>query len=324
MDDFVRGRTRFTEGWLGSPGEEKLDRALVAGLILEVLLENAALPPGRQARQRLVKSRLQNYLVHYLAGKVTLDRFRALSRRLEQWFDFYYPLLSADPDVHPGAYQVREPGAAYRAKMNPLPLENPPRNTFWDDLLDRWLEALRPTLPHRPHRKLSVKKLKEFLCLTGGGWFRLREFERFFQVDRKTAWDYLQQFLHAGLLCHNRKKSAAVRYCLAPRVLKVEADVLRLALSVVLPEFSEEDVDRLGDLLIATGGEPFRKEEWYIHFPPEKLENLLAELVAHNVLVLQVVPSGARLVRLHGRWLQNRPEAEPAPAGAKVEPRMSS
>ena len=106
-----------------TPGEvksqENLDRALVAGLILEVVLDQAELPAAQQARQRLVKTRIQDYLVQNLAGKISLDRFRALAQNLDGWFDFYYPLLVADGPT-PAAraatvsYCVREPQTAYQ------------------------------------------------------------------------------------------------------------------------------------------------------------------------------------------------------------------
>ena len=70
-------------------------------------------------------------------------------------------------------------------------------------------------------------------------------------MDRKTAWDYLQQFLQTGLLCHNRKNSAAVRYCLAPSFLKVEADALRLALSLCLASYPEDLIEKVSDFLIS-------------------------------------------------------------------------
>ncbi|MBW1918574.1 MAG: hypothetical protein JRI57_11230 [Deltaproteobacteria bacterium] len=310
MQEFGPESCHHKDCWNGLAAEEKLDRALVAGLILEVMLETPQLPANTKARMQLIKSRLKNYLVQHLAGKVTLDRFRTLNQRLEQWFEYYYPLLDHDPGEGRPSYQVKEPVAEYNLAMKKsYPARS--RQVFLEEVLDRWLEALRPNLPYRRHRKLSLKKLKEFLQQSAGGWFRLGEFERYFGLDRKTAWDYLQQFLQVGLLCHNRKKSAAVRYCVAPQVLKVEADVLRLALSMVLPDWKEEAVEQLGNLLIATGGEPFRKDEWEKHWPPEQLENLLAELIAHDILSLQLAPSGVQAVRLQDRWLQTETPVNP-------------
>ena len=53
-----------------------------------------------------------------------------------------------------------------------------------------------------------------------GAGFRLRDFEGHFQVDRKTAWEYVQKLLQAGLLVHNQGHSSAVRYQVAPRFLE--------------------------------------------------------------------------------------------------------
>jgi hypothetical protein len=129
-------------------------------------------------------------------------------------------------------------------------------------------------------------------------------------MDRKTAWDYLQQFLQTGLLCHNRKNSAAVRYCLAPSFLKVEADALRLALSLCLPSPPEDLIDKVSDFLIATGGEPFPLPEWEQEFQASQVGPLLEELVECNIIVWQDLPSGAGFLKLHHRWLQ--PEAQPS------------
>ncbi|MDD3580361.1 MAG: hypothetical protein PHW74_04980 [Desulfobacca sp.] len=309
MKDIRPLRSHRQDSWIDLPAEEKLDRALVAGLLLEVILETPTLPNNIQTRQQLIRSRLKNYLVQNLAGKVTLERFRTLTRRLEQWFEFYYPLLSSDFNHPQPAYQVNEPAVEYHleTKKSLTPL---PDQVFWDELLDRWLETLRPSLPHRSHRKLSLEKLKEFLQRSAGGWFRLREFEKFFGLDRKTAWDYLHQFLETGLLCHNRKKSAAVRYCVAPQVLKVEADILRLALMLVLPDLEEGALDLIGDLLIATGGEPFCPEDWEKYWPPGQLANIYAKLIAHKILVTEIGPSGKRQLRLRHRWLQTQTEID--------------
>ena len=99
--------------------QEKLDRALVAGLILEVILDQGDLPANFQARQRLVKTRIQDSLVQHLAGQVSLDRFRTLAQNLDGWFEFYYPLLvAAEPSSEAKSgtvnYCAREPQAAYR------------------------------------------------------------------------------------------------------------------------------------------------------------------------------------------------------------------
>jgi hypothetical protein len=298
-------------GELGA--REKLDRALVAGLILEVVLDQADLPNSSQARRGLVKTRIQEYLVQHLAGRGSLDRFRALVQHLDGWFDFYYPLLVAEGrslSAQPAStgYSAHEPQAAYHLMepTNQVPEKKasdspaPRHHACLDALLDNWLEAAGADIPHRSHRKLTPGKLRSFLRQSAGRWFRLRDFERYIQMDRKTAWDYLQQFLQTGLLCHNLKNSAAVRYCLAPCFLKVEADALRLALSLCLKLHPEVLVDKVSDFLIATGGEAFAVAEWEQDFQAP----LLDELVACNIIRWQELPSGSRFFKLHHRWLQ--------------------
>jgi hypothetical protein len=295
--------------------QEKLDRALVAGLILEVVLDQPNLPPGLQARQSLVKSRLQDYLVQHLAGRVSLDRFRSLAQNLDGWIAFYYPLLVSDgqsmaaksPTI---TYTAREPQSTYRVHEPQLKAKTgtdmpaPVHHACLDELLDTWLEGAKTDIPHRSHRKLTGSKLRKFLCQSAGRWFRLRDFQQFVQMDRKTAWDYLQLFLQTGLLCHNRKNSAAVRYCLAPSFLKVQADALRLAISLSLTSHPEPFIEKMSDFLIATGGEPFQLQEWAKEFPAPEHQLLLDELVDQDILVWQNLSTGSRFLKLHHRWLQ--------------------
>jgi hypothetical protein len=315
----------------GSKGElrsqEKLDRALVAGLILEVVLDQPNLPNSNKARQRLVKSRIQDYLVQHLAGRVSLDRFRTLAQNLDGWFDFYYPLLvsesqAAAASFSPVIYGAREPQAAYSLKepksdglgnKTGTDAATPIHHACLDELLDNWLEEAKTDIPHRSHRKLTPGKLRKFLRQSGGRWFRLRDFERFVQMDRKTAWDYLQQFLHTGLLCHNRKNSAAVRYCLAPSFLKVEADALRLAISLTLAQFPENLMEKISDFMIASGGEPFALGEWRQEFSAPQGEEILEELVGQDILIWQNLPAGSRFLKLHHRWLHRETQTSPAP-----------
>lgn len=298
--------------------QEKLDRALVAGLILEVVLDQSDLPPGCLSRQNLVKSRIQEYLVRHLAGRVSLDRFRTLAQNLDGWFDFYYPLLvSSDQPVtarsQTTTYTAREPQAAYRvhepkadwpAAKTGSDTPAPMHHACLDELLDTWLKEAGTRIPHRPHRKLTPGKLRKFLSQSSGRWFRLRDFQRYVQMDRKTAWDYLHLFLQTGLLCHNRKNSAAVRYCLAPAFLKVQADTLRLAISLSLASYPEKLIEKMSDFLIATGGEPFALQEWAKEFPQPEQQSLLDDLVDQNIIVWQNLPTGSRFLKLHHRWLQ--------------------
>ena len=213
-------------------------------------------------------------------------------------------------------YCAREPQAAYRLheSKDEWQLESktaagtsvPVHHACRERLLDEWFEAAKSDIPHRSHRKLTPHKLRNFLQHSGGRWFRLRDFERFVQMDRKTAWDYLQLFLQTGLLCHNRKNSAAVRYCLAPNFLRVEADALRLAIGLCLSTYAEDLVEKVSDFLIATGGEPFPVQEWEQEFPASRNESLLDDLVACHIAVWQNLPTGSRFLRLHNRWRQQK------------------
>jgi hypothetical protein len=179
--------------------QEKLDRALVAGLILEVVLET----PESSGRRSRVKRQVQHALLSHLAGKVTLQRFRDLARELDRWFPYYYPLLTM-------------PEKTIQSNP-PLPSPTPAPN---QDFLTRWLGQKSYLLPRRRRRKLHQTGLLEFLRLREGAPFRVKDFQEFFGIDRKTAWEYLQKLHQAGLLAHNGRKSAAVRYSLEQQFLK--------------------------------------------------------------------------------------------------------
>lgn len=315
------------------PVPDRLDRALVAGLLLEAILGEPELPPQPQVRQRLIKRRLSGYLVEHLAGRISLDRFRTLARNLDHWFAYYYPLLAADspPLGRPSAvvYGESRPQAAYMVQEATTPwlvAEQEQSDSGWrpaacrEEALAERLQALQEFLPKRSHAKLTVTKLKEFFWRSAGGWFRLRDFERFLQIDRKTAWDYLQQFLQWGLLCHNRRQSAAVRYCLNPALLKVEADTLRLALALVLAEFPEETVEAIGDLLVASGGAPFPESHWQANLPPGAEDRVLEILLQHEILTWRQGGGGGRLLQLHRRWRQVQTEETNGPPAAAPPP----
>ena len=81
-------------------------------------------------------------------------------------------------------------------------------------------EALRQALakvplPVKGRRKLTPETLGDYLRETKGGWFRLLDFEARFQVNKKTAWGYLNLLLQESVLIHNGEKANRVRY-LAP------------------------------------------------------------------------------------------------------------
>ncbi len=201
------GKTGTGRSWLG---EDKLNRALVAGLMLEVILNQPRLPEPEdpKERRRQVKSRLKTTLVSRLAGHIPLSAFRDLAQNLDQWFDFFYPLITPRCSLAMTCRNLRD--------NHHLVSQNPLR----EDLLKECLAQLNGLLPTRRHRKIDREKLLAFLRHSGGEWFRLKDFEQFFHIDRKTAWEYIQKLLQADLLSHNQGRSAAVRYRLAPRFLE--------------------------------------------------------------------------------------------------------
>jgi hypothetical protein len=102
---------------------------------------------------------------------------------------------------------VREEQAAYTCGS-----QEPAVDPVWAGALQQRLDDLEEFLPKRRHRKVDRQRLQEFFHQTQDGWFRLRDFEHFFVLDRKTAWEYIQKFLQTGLLVHNQGRSSAVRY----------------------------------------------------------------------------------------------------------------
>jgi hypothetical protein len=279
-------KTGIRESDLQDPGfqAEKLDRALVTGLMLEVILETASLPVDPQTRRHLVKTRLKGSLAANLAGQITLDRFRRLLSKVDIWFPLYYPLTTAGSPKAPAA-----------ALPDPRGLRL--------DRLRAWLqEEGRGLLPHRPHRKLNPERLWEFLGSTQGGWFRLLDFTRHFGVDRKTAWDYLQKFLLAGLLRHNRGRSAAVRYALGTRFLVVRADALDPGVAAALEGLPPDLAAQVSGWLIATGGEAFREQEWHARLEPPRRRQVFTRLTTAGLLEEVGQGENGQLLQIAPRW----------------------
>jgi hypothetical protein len=275
---------------------EKLDRALVTGLMLEVILETSSLPVDPQNLRHLVKTRLKDSLAVNLAGRVTLDRFRHLLSQVDIWFPLYYPLTTAGSSKAP---------AAPRGEAAPAAATSPSRRGLRVDRLRAWLtEEGRGLLPHRPHRKVNQDKLWEFLDRTQGGWFRLLDFTRHFGVDRKTAWEYLQKFLHAGLLRHNRGRSAAVRYALETRFLVVRADTLEPGVEAALSGLPSNLVEQVSAWLIATGGEAFGEKEWHGRLEPPRCQQLITRLESAGLLEEACQVGESRMLRIGRRWLR--------------------
>ncbi len=281
--------------------EERLDRALVTGLMLEVILETSSLKGDPHLHRSLVKTRLKHIMVTYLAGRVTLQRFRNLLREVDHCFPHYYSLIAS------GSPPAPTPAVARPQEISPLAASAPPAHqVLREDLLTDWLETeVRKLLPQRPHRKLGVKRLLDFLLRTQGSWFRLRDFERRFEIDRKTAWEYLQKFLSAGLLCHNHQRSTAVRYALAPRFLVVMADTLRPKVREALPNLPQSQTDQVCDWLVATGGELFEEAEWHVHLKPTQCRHLIGALQAAGLLEGTDPAGSDQMFQLPCVWLQS-------------------
>ena len=77
------------------------------------------------------------------------------------------------------------------------------------------MALIKTALPLKGRRKLTPETLGEDLRETEGRWFRLLDFEARFNVNKKTAWGYLNLLLQEGVLIHNGEKANRVRYALA-------------------------------------------------------------------------------------------------------------
>jgi hypothetical protein len=279
--------------------EEKLDRALVTGLMLEVVLETSTLPMDPQTLRHLVKTRLKDSLAVNLAGRVSLDRFRRLLTQVDVWFPLYYPLTTAGSPETPAPARLQAAPGAVAAAL-------PARRVLRVDRLRDWLEAEgRDLLPHRPHRKLNQDKLWEFICRTQGSWFRLIDFTRHFGLDRKTAWEYLQNFLHAGLLRHNRGRSAAVRYALETCFLLVRAEALEPEVKKALSGLPPGLAGQVSGWLIATGGEAFWEKEWHDLLEPPRRRQLITRLLAAGLLKEVYQVGENRKLQMAPGWLKD-------------------
>jgi len=182
------------------PPAAGLDTTLVAGMFFEVLKDAAALPAGSRERVSFVRKRAKDYLITHLAGQITLSQFYRLLKLIEEKVGLYFEHLT-------GGWL----GAPRAQETAPRP---EPAAAIDGETLRQALARL--SLPLKGRRKLTQETLLEFLSHTGGGWFRLLDFEEHFQVNKKTAWTYLNQLHRQGLLEHNGEKANRVRYALAP------------------------------------------------------------------------------------------------------------
>ena len=181
------------------PPGSGLDTTLVAGMFFEVLKDASRLPAGPRERVSFVRKKAKDYLVTRLAGQITLSQFYRLLNLIEEKVEYYFEHLSADWLGAPGRREA--PGLPEPAAIDGEALR----------------QALaRLPLPLKGNRKLTPETLWDFLSHSGGRWFRLLDFEAHFQVNKKTAWTYLNLLLTEGLLEHNGEKANRVRYTLAP------------------------------------------------------------------------------------------------------------
>jgi len=190
------------------PEHDSLNRALVLGLMLEVIMENPRSVEEPGFRRHRHKACFRSILASQLAGRISLASFQSLAQGLDRWFEVLYPLLANAGLSGPSTSSLTPPAPS----ADGCPLR--------EDLFTKCLEGTPGLLPKRRHRKFDREKLRSFLESTRGQWFRLQDFEEYFHVDRKTAWEYAQKLLQAGLLLHNQGQSSAVRYRVAPRFLK--------------------------------------------------------------------------------------------------------
>jgi hypothetical protein len=206
-DDFAAcslnaGSLGVSENTYGlTPSGQGLDTTLVAGMFFQVLREAHRLPVGSRERVSFIRKRAKDYLVTQLAGQITLTQFYRLLHLIEEEAGLYF----ARQDWSGGKAALREP----REVCLPLPPPEPVKS-----------EALRQALakiplPMKGRRKLTPETLGDYLRETGGRWFRLLDLETRFQVNKKTAWSYLNLLLQEGVLTHNGEKANRVRYALA-------------------------------------------------------------------------------------------------------------
>jgi alkylated DNA nucleotide flippase Atl1 len=179
------------------PPGRNLDTTLVAGMFFQVMMEASRLPDGPQERVSFVRKRAKNYLVTQLAGQITLSQFYRLLNLIEEEVGLFF--TKSDWAGGPQLVEAARPQpAGGLVKAGAL------------------RQALgRIGLPSRGRRKLTADNLAEFLQETEGRWFRVLDFETRFQVNKKTAWAYVNLLHEEGVLVHNGEKANRVRYSLA-------------------------------------------------------------------------------------------------------------
>lgn len=69
--------------------------------------------------------------------------------------------------------------------------------------------------------KVNAQLLYKFILEKKGKWFKLSEFEEYFNVNKKTAWKHLNNLYNNGFLIHNGKKANKARYCFVKEKLEM-------------------------------------------------------------------------------------------------------
>ena len=186
-----------------TPPGRGLDTTLVSGMFFQVVMEASLLPTGPQERVTFIRKRAKDYLVTQLAGQITLSQFYRLLTLIEKEAGLYF----TRQDWSGGKSVLRE---TRESSLSPPP--RVPEPVKYDALR----QALAKIgLPTKGRRKLTPETLGEYLRETEGRWFRLLDFEARFNVNKKTAWGYLNLLLQEGVLVHNGEKANRVRYALA-------------------------------------------------------------------------------------------------------------
>jgi hypothetical protein len=175
-----------------------LDTTLVAGMFFQVVMEASRLPVGTQERVSFIRKKAKDYLVTQLAGQITLSQFYRLLNLIEEEAGHYFARLDWS-GIRSGLWESGGPA--------------PPPEPVKGEALRQALAKM--PLPVKGRRKLSPETMWDFLRQTEGRWFRLLDFEARFQVNKKTAWGYLNLLLQKGVLTHNGEKANRVRYALA-------------------------------------------------------------------------------------------------------------
>jgi hypothetical protein len=186
-----------------TPPGRGLDTTLVSGMFFQVVMEASLLPTGPQERVTFIRARAKDYLVKQLAGQITLSQFYRLLNLIEEEAGLYFTRQDWS-----GGKSVL--GGTRESVVSPPP--GLPEPVKFDALRQALVKI---GLPTKGRRKLTPETLGAYLRETEGRWFRLLDLEARFNVNKKTAWGYLNLLLQEGVLIHNGEKANRVRYALA-------------------------------------------------------------------------------------------------------------